>query len=485
MSEVPRSPDKVLRRRVRQSQFIEIPEPTSPAKTEGARERAKVLVLVLIGTILTGGILLATPLTTQSGERTPLIDSIFTSTSAVAVTGLVTKDTGTHWNPLGQVVILVLIQIGGLGFMVGAGLLFQMARGGGTSLRQTLFMHDGSASITLRQAASLARQIAIFTFAVEAVGWALLTVAFSRNMGIGQAAWHGLFHTVSAFCNAGFDLQGNFQSLTAYDNSVLMNVTVIAMVQAGSLSFLVANDFWRFISTRWGSGPRARLQIDSKIILTGNFVLLGVGLLSMLLFEWNGLLGGRGIGQKIMAGTFQSAAARTAGFSTVAWDQAHSVTEFVWLVLMMIGGASGSTAGGVKIATVAVILIAVLSSFRGETEADVFRRRIPPPVVMRAMAVVAFFLTLHFAGTLLLASSEVFIGGADRDFIKLLFETMSALATVGLSTGITPDLTESGKAVLCVLMFVGRLGPLTLAYALQMKSHQHRYRYPVGEVRIG
>jgi trk system potassium uptake protein TrkH len=191
------------------------------------------------------------------------------------------------------------------------------------------------------------------------------------------------------------------------------------------------------------------------------------------------------MGVKLMSATFQSAAARTAGFSTVPWDQAHSVTEFIWLVLMMIGGASGSTAGGVKIATVAVILIAVMSTFRGETEADVFHRRIPAPEIMRAMAVITFFLALHFSGTLLLASSEVFLAGADQNFIKLLFETMSALATVGLSTGITPDLTDSGKLVLCVLMFVGRLGPLTLAYALQMRSHQHRYRYPSGYVRIG
>ncbi|MGD9712457.1 MAG: TrkH family potassium uptake protein [Thermomicrobiales bacterium] len=485
MTSPERRHDVVLRRRVRTSQFIEMPEAPPHRKPHGVRERAKAFTLVLIGVMVTGTTLLSTPVTTSSGNRTPVVDAFFTSVSAVAVTGLVTVDTGTHWNWLGQLVILALIQLGGLGFMVGAGLFFHALRGSRTSLHETLYIREGSPSLALEQAVSLVRHITIFTFAVEGVGWILLTAHFWREMPLGSALWHGLFHSVSAFCNAGFDLQGDFRSLTGHGDSVLVNATVMLLIQAGSLSFLVFRDVYAVIVSRFTSHVRQGLQLDTKLVLTGNAILVLTGVLAMLAIEWHGMLARFSVHGKIMAAAFQSVSARTAGYSTVDWAGAHTLTDFVWLVLMMIGGASGSAAGGVKITTVAVVVVAMLSTFRGEDETEVFQRRISTSLLMRAVSVIGVFLAIHFAGTVLLTASEEFGGTEEAAFIALMYETMSALATVGLSTGITPDLTTAGKLVLCVLMFTGRLGPLTLAYALQRRSQKRSYRYAPGEVRLG
>jgi trk system potassium uptake protein TrkH len=304
-------------------------------------------------------------------------------------------------------------------------------------------------------------------------------------MPLDQALWHGLFHAVSAFCNAGFDLEGDYQSLLAYRGSTTVNVTIMVLIQAGSLSFLVFRDVYQTLAARLRSRARQRLELDAKLVLIGNAILLLTGMVVLLGAEWNGMLRGSSPGGKLMAALFQSVSARTAGFATINWAEANVVTEFVWLALMFIGGASGSTAGGVKITTMAIVFVAVLSTFRGDEETEVFGRRIPTPLLMRAMAVIAAFLLIHFTGTLLLTASEHFSGSSETQFIALLFETMSAQATVGLSTGITPDLTAFGKVVLCVLMFVGRLGPLTLGYALQRRSGRRPYRYPAREVRIG
>jgi trk system potassium uptake protein TrkH len=432
-----------------------------------------------------GAVLLATPLTTKSGDRTPAIDALFTSVSAVAVTGLVTVDTATHWNFFGQVIILLLMQIGGLGFMVGAGILFQLSRGGRTTLNQSLFLRDGSPSITLREASDLSKHIAVFTFVAEGIGWLILTARFSRDMPFDRALWHGLFHSVSAFCNAGFDLQGNFQSMTSYRDSLVVNITIAMLVLAGALSFLVVRDVVEWLPSLRRSVGRQTLGLDAKLVLSGNLVLFVIGLVAMLLLEWNGMLAHfSGVG-KISSAAFQSIAGRTSGFATVDWESANSITQFVWLALMMVGGASGSTAGGVKITTVAIIFVAVLSTFRGEDEPEVYQRRLSTPLVMRAMSVVAVFLLAHFIGTIVLAFTEFSLRETDTELNRLFFETMSALATVGLSAGITPELTDVGKFLVCLLMFIGRLGPLTLGYALQMRAHPHRYRYPEGDVRIG
>ena len=473
----PRGPG-VVRRRVRESTTIELPPVPERPEVPGPGRHAQTFVAALAALVLGGAALLASPWTTESGEPTPPIDALFTAVSAAAVTGLVTVDTGTHWNVLGEVVILVLIQAGGLGFMVGASIVLQALRRGATRLSDVLLVKEGAPTLSLREAAVLSRRIAVFAFAAEAAGAAVLTMRFRRDMPLPEALWFGVFHAVSAFCNAGFDLQGGYVSLVPYRESVVVNAAVILLIQAGALSYVVLADV--AARRRW-----ATLALDSKLVLIANGVLLLAGAGLFLAAEWGRSLEQTAGGIRPLAALFQSVAARTAGFATVNFADVHHVTLFVWVALMLIGGASGSTAGGVKLATVGVVAAAVASTLKGHEETQLFGRRVPTPLVFRAMAVIAVMVGVHFAATASLAATEGLIGGAEFSFIALMFEAMSALATVGLSTGITPELTTAGKLVLCAAMFFGRLGPLTVAYALQRRQQPARYRFPAAAVRIG
>ena len=435
-------------------------------------------MLALVVIILAGTALLASPWTTESGNTTPPVDALFTAVSAVAVTGLVTVDTATHWNGLGEAVILVLIQIGGLGFMVGASLVLQALRRGSNRLSDVLLIREGAPTLSLREAAVLSRRIVVFTLAVEVAGAVVLTLRFWQDMPLAEALWFGLFHAVSAFCNAGFDLQGGFVSLIPYQDSLVINVAIILLIQAGALSYLVLADV--ATGRRW-----ARLAVDSKLVLLTNAILVLTGMAAFLTLEWGGVLGRTGDGLRPMSALFQSVTARTAGFATVNFGDLQAVTLFLWMALMFIGGASGSTAGGVKLTTVGVVAAALVSTLRGQEETQVYNRRVPTSLIFRAMTVIAIMLTVHFAATALLAATQHRAGRDEFSFVALMFETMSALATVGLSTGITPSLTTAGKLILCAVMFFGRLGPLTAVYALQQHQRPARLRFPAAAVRIG
>jgi len=444
-----------------------------------ARVHALRFTGALLGLIALGGLLLALPWSAAAGRATTPVDALFTAVSATAVTGLVVVDTADHWSPFGQAVILVLMQIGGLGFAVGASLLLQMLRRGpNASLRDQLLLRDGAPALSLREAIDLTKRIVRYTFVVEGVGALLLAWQFSSALPLPHAAWHGLFHAVAAYCNAGFDLQGGFASMVPYQASIPVNLVLIGLIQAGALGYVVAADVWR--CRRW-----RRLPLDSKLVLGTNAVLLAAAALFFLAVEWTAALAAFPVWAKPLGALFQSVAARTAGFATVNWADADPVTLFVWVGVMMVGGASGSTAGGVKLATVGVIGAAIAAALAGRPEAQVFGRRLATALVYRALAVVAVFVALHFAASALLAITEDFIGGQRIPFVALMFETMSALATVGVSTGITPDLSVPGKLLLCLAMIAGRLGPLTLTYALQRQQRPVRYRFPEESVRIG
>jgi trk system potassium uptake protein TrkH len=423
---------------------------------------------------------LATPWASESGDSTPIIDALFTSVSAAAVTGLVTVDTATHWNFFGELMILLLIQSGGLGFMVGASLLLQFLRRGPHRLRDEIVVKEGGGGgvATLHEAVSLSRRIVIFTFAAESVGAMLLTLSFWRRMPFTDALWSGIFHSISAFCNAGFDLQGNFLSIAPYRTSPVVNLVLIVLIQLGALSYIVLEDL--VVCRRW-----RRLEMDTKLVLIGNVLLVLGGAAAFLAIEWRHALNETPILARPMSALFQSVSARTAGYASIDWAEARSLTIFLWVALMLVGGASGSTAGGVKLATFGVVFAAVASTIRGQEETQVFRRRLPPQIIFRAMAVIAIMMTIHFVATVALAITEDVLANAEFGTLPLMFESMSALATCGLSAGITPSLTSAGKIVLCLTMFIGRLGPLTAAYALQRRQRPMRYRFPVADVRIG
>ena len=469
-------PNRVIRRQPRPTRVLACPPPIQQPSVHGTGHYARRFIAALAGLILAGAGLLMLPWATESGEPTPPIDAFFTAVSAACVTGLVTVDTANHWSLGGEAIILLLIQVGGLGFMVGASLVLLLLRRE-VGLRETLLMQASGPTLTLREAIDLSGRIVRYTFVLEGIGALLLAARFTAEMPIGAALWHGLFYSVSAFCNAGFDLEGGFVSLAPYRTSVVINGVVTVLIQAGALSYIVFSD----VATKRGW---RRLSLDTKLVLVVNGALLLTGTLMMLGVEWDSALAETPVWARPGSALFQSAA-RTAGFSTVDFGALHMATLFVWLVFMGIGGASGSVAGGVKMTTVGVVAAAVGSTLRGQIEPQIFGRRLPVPLIFRAMAVIILFVVLHFIATVVLVLVQSLQHEGSESFIALMFEAMSALATVGLSTGVTPDLSGAGKLVLCATMFIGRIGPLTATYALQRRQHQPRYRFPEAAVRIG
>ncbi|MEZ4563553.1 MAG: potassium transporter TrkG [Thermomicrobiales bacterium] len=432
--------------------------------------------ITLIGTAL-----LATPWVTADGSRTPVIDAFFTAVSAASVSGLAVVDTLEHWNLAGQIVVLLLVQIGGLGFMVGANILLQMLRRGMGSytLRDELLLRDGAPTLSINEAVSLARHIFWFMIVVESAGAAFLTLwfLFFAQLPLLEAVWQGVFYSITAFCNAGFDVS-RVAAHTDPATDPILNLLLIALMQLGAISFMVCKDV--FHKRAWRP-----LSLDSKIVLGLNGALLLAGTLVFLATEWGEALAGVPPASKALVSLFQSASARSAGFNSVDWSLVNPLTLFFWLGLMFVGGASGSTSGGVRLNTVGVVLAAVASTLRGHAETQLWGRRIAAPLVFRAVTVIVIFLLVYGLGAAGLSAAEHQFSHRETPMIELMFEAMSALATVGLSTGITPGLTAVSKIILCVLMFVGHLGPLVTVYALQRRQRPHHYRFPEEAVRIG
>lgn len=469
--------NRVVRKRLDARQVIELEHAKKRPNTSTINDHAKLFVLVVAIIAIAGALLLMLPWASEHGTSTGFMDALFISVSAFSVTGLVTLETQEHWSLFGEAVILVLIQIGGFGFMVGTSLML-IALGRGTSLRDNMLMQDGSPTMSLNDVTTLSIRIVKFMVIAEAIGAAVLTIHFMRFESLPVSIWWGIFHSVSAFCNAGFDLQGNFASVIAHHESPVLLMTMAGLIQLGALSYMVLADVWKH--RKWKP-----LALDSKLVLITNFVLIAVASVLFMLVEWNSALASLPDGWKPMNSLFQAIAARTAGFTSADWSVGHDSTMYLWIVVMMIGGAAGSTAGGVKLATIAIIVMAVASTVRGQSEPQAFGRRISSQIVFRSMAIIALFMAVHFLLSMMLVLSEDILNAEEFSFLSLMFEAMSALATVGLSTGITPELSVGGKAVLIVGMFIGRLGPITVAYALQNRQRRERFRYAESNIRIG
>ncbi len=457
--------------------MIDLPKETETRDVPTATAHAKQFVVGVSLLIVVGALLLMLPIASESSESTHPTDAFFTAMSAASVTGLVTVDTATHWTFFGELVILVLIQLGGFGFMVGTSVILVLL-GRGSSLRDTLMMQDGSPTMSLRDVTSLSRRIMRFILITEAIGAILLTAHFLQHESPLNAVWHGIFHSVSAFCNAGFDLQGGFNSVIGLSGSPLVILTIGGLVQAGALSFMVLNDVW--LKRKWRD-----LYLDSKLVLITNFLLIIAAMMLFLIVEWNAALSRMDAEMKPLNALFQAIAARTAGFASINFNEAQPATLFLWVGLMLVGGAAGSTAGGIKLATFAILFLTVISTLRGQEEPQAFGRRITSNLVFRSLSIVALFMATHFLLSLALAITEDVFNDTSFGFAPLMFEVMSGLATVGLSTGITPELSIPGKLMLFVAMFIGRLGPITTAYALQRRQQPARFRFPEAHVRIG
>ena len=432
-----------------------------------------VLIYGFLGVIIIGTVLLILPISSKTGEATSLVNALFTATSAVCVTGLVLVDTADYWSYFGQGVILTLIQIGGFGFMTSA-TLFLLAFGRRIGLRERLLIRESMGLVRLGGLVRIIRQMAIFTVCFEIAGAAIFYIRFSGENPIGLSIWKSIFQSVSAFNNAGFDLFGGFQSMLPYQKDPLMVLVTAVLIFFGGISFLVLADIFR-------ARGFTRLSLDSKMVLSVTGMLLVVGTIVILLTGLNepDTFGNLSVPYKILNAFFLSVTARTAGFSTITTADLAKYALFFTMLLMFIGGASGSTAGGVKVNTFGVLLATIWSATRGREHAGAFGREFTIQQIYRALTVALLSLALLAVVVFLLTITEKF------SFIDLLFETFSAFGTVGLSTGITPDLSLIGRLIITATMFVGRLGPLTLVLSLIQRQQPAAYRYPTDIVRTG
>lgn len=437
---------------------------------------AQIMVLGFASVILIGSILLNLPIASRNGESVGFINALFTATSAVCVTGLVVVDTGTYWTVFGQTVILLLIQIGGLGFMTLATLIFFIF-GKKITLRERLVMQEALNQFKISGIVRLTQYILIATFLIEGIGAILLSIRFIPIFGVSRGIAYSIFHAISAFCNAGFDLMGDYTSLTAFANDPLVNVVVWILIVVGGLGFTVLVDC---IQTRKFS----RFSLHSKMVLSISAVLIGIGFIMILLLEYNnpatmGTLPFRG---KLLSGMFHSITPRTAGFNTLPTDQLTTASIFLTIVLMFIGGSSGSTAGGVKTTTAGVVIWTIVSVIKGNDDTEIFQKRIPRDIINRSLAVIGISMLLVVLMTMALSITE-----RTFSFIEIFFEATSAFGTVGLSLGITPVLSMPGRILVSITMFAGRVGPLTLALALarQQRKKKGLIKYPEEKVIVG
>jgi trk system potassium uptake protein TrkH len=445
------------------------------------RAPAPALSLLLLFTVLItiGTVLLMLPIATNSGEPTRFIDALFTATSAACVTGLVVVDTATHWSPFGQVVIMLLIQAGGFGIMAGSTLLLFIFVRRRTTLRDRVLVQESLGGIHLGTVTSLLTRIAIFTIVCEVIGAIVLSIAFVSGPEAGPPGdplgiWWGIFHSISAFNNAGFDLTGGFRSLIPFrDDWVVLLVHALLLI-LGGLGFAIVGDVI-------GKRSWVRMALETKIVLLTTLALLVGGAAVIAVFEWSNpaTLGALPPAQRPLNALFEATTLRTAGFSALPTGELTEASLFIVMALMFIGGASGSTAGGIKVNTFSVLLIAIVSTARGRPTAEAFGRQVPHVVIYRAIAVALLSIAVVFVVALGLELT------AGASFTQVLFEAVSAVATVGASTGITPGLPDSALLILVPAMFIGRLGTLTLVLALAARAKPARSRPAVEAMRIG
>lgn len=440
---------------------------------------AQILILGFLCVILIGASLLHLPVASRSGTSVPFVDCVFTAVSATCVTGLVVTDTALTWSGFGQAVILLMIQIGGLGFMTLAVMLSNLMRRR-VSARERVILANSYNLISFEGLLPFVRRIFGGTLLIELCGAIALAFRFIPLYGWGKGIWHSIFHSVSAFCNAGFDLMGGesgaFTNLTSFAPDTLVNITVMLLIMIGGIGFVVWDDILYYVK------ERRRFSVYTKLVLTVSAILWIGGALIVAIPEWNNpaTLGMMNPGEKVMASLFQSVTFRTAGFNTISLGDMHTLPKLASVLIMFVGGASGSTAGGVKVGTVGILVYAAVLHACGRKHITVFRRTVPSEDVIRAFTVV----TVQFLVTMI---GALFLIGDGAELMSALFETFSASATVGLSLGLTPTLSLASKIVVMILMFFGRVGILTIATLLSDKEvrEKNQMQYADTHLMIG
>lgn len=439
----------------------------------------RLLAASFLALILAGTALLKLPAATPPDQPIGWIDALFTATSATCVTGLAVRDTGTGFTFFGQLVILALIQLGGLGIMTFS--LFVLALfGRKVSLAQRSILEQTVASSIGNDLRPLLKLVFLFTFGSEAAGALLLYARWAPAMGAGEAVWPAVFHSISAFCNAGFGLWRD--SLTPWRADVWTVLTVSALIVLGGLGFLTVSEIRR-------SGRlRSRLSVHSRLALVVSGLLIVLGTAAFFLLETNRAFRDLPLGEQILAAFFHSVTTRTAGFNTVDIGALAPGTLFFTMILMFIGGSPGSCAGGIKTTTLGVLAVATATRLKGLRHVNVFARTLASETVRNALTIALFGACVVIAGVFALILLEIPGGTPEEEralFIDYLFETVSALGTVGLSTGITADLSPASRLLVSLLMFLGRLGPLTIGAAVASAGRAHDWRHPEEEVMVG
>lgn len=430
----------------------------------------RIIIIGFLLLILTGALLLMLPVSSQSRSVTSFPDALFTAVSATCVTGLSVRDTATHWSMFGQMILLILIQIGGMG-VITIGLAIMRISGQKISLRQRSTMQESISAPQVGGIIHLTGFILKASAAIELAGALLLMPVFCRDFGLGKGIWYSVFHSISAFCNAGFDLMGvreQFSSLTTYHDNAYFNIVIMLLIVVGGIGFLT----WDDIKTHRHHLKRYRLQ--SKVILLTSAVLLLIPAVYNFFCEY----AGEPFRERLLHAAFQSVTARTAGFNTADLTQMSESGTAVMIVLMLVGGSPGSTAGGLKTTTLAVLFLAAMAVFRRKNDVQCFQRRIPEEAVRNAGAILFMYITLFLTTGIIISRTE------QLPLLTCLFETGSAVGTVGLTLGITSTLSMGSKILLMLLMFLGRVGGLTLIYAA-LPSEGHNAKMPLEKITVG
>ena len=436
-------------------------------------------------TIIIGAILLWLPISSADGSFTNPIDALFTATTSICVTGLVTVPTWAHWSLFGEIVIVLLIQIGGLGVITFTTIVLMILRRRIT-MKERLLIQDAYNLDTLKGLVRLTLKILKGTFILEGIGALLFSIVFIRDYGFWEGIWKSIFNSISAFCNAGMDLIGD-NSLSPYAANPIINFTTMSLIVLGGIGFPV---WWDILHMAKSSREQNislrssihRLNLHTKVVIMMTLVLILGGMLVIFIFEYSNeaTIGNFPLPEKLMASLFQSVTTRTAGFFTIPQDALREPTAFISILLMFVGGSPSGTAGGIKTVTLALIILAVISIVKGKNDTEAFGRKIPENTVKKGMAV----LTLNTSVLIISVIGLSFVEAA-VPFLDVLYETTSALGTVGLTRNLTPFLSLAGKLIIIVTMYIGRVGPISMALFFNSRKHLNVRKLPEENVRVG
>ncbi|SES63710.1 trk system potassium uptake protein TrkH [Natronincola peptidivorans] len=437
---------------------------------------AKLSAIGFFAIIFIGAVLLSLPISSKSGEVTPFINALFTATSATGVTGLVVYDTYSYFSVFGQSVILVLIKIGGLGFMIIA-TMFLLILKKKIGIRERNFLKESVNTIHIGGVVRLAKHILVGTLLLEGIGAIILAIKFSSEMGVKEGIFNGIFHSVSAFNNAGFDLMGRYEeysSLIRYSDDALVNITIMTLIVIGGIGFLVWEDIYK------NKAKFKKYHLHSKIVLLATMVLIFSAAIGFYVLERNNLFADMGIKETILASLFQAITPRTAGFNTIDTAELSEGSKLLTMILMFIGGSSGSTAGGIKTTTFIITILSVVSLVRHSNDLNIFGRRLEDSILKRAYSIITIYITSAFIGMLFISFIQ-----PELALSNTAFEVLSAMGTVGLSTGITRQLNALSRLMVIILMFCGRLGSLAVLMAVAESKNNISTKKPLEKIVIG